>query len=200
MRLDNIKAALGNLEIPHSAMLTGTSRPPAEPQALASGCKSPSAASGPGQTLTEGKQAEKPRRDAAQMRTYVFYHSLLAYHQPYLNDSAETLLGITIVPLDLRSGHVLDSGPRFIEPASADKMKAFVQANEIWDEPILLPIREDDEQHPKNMEGRPGANTTKYYKGSYMLRGLEEFTQTPYDELDPHDPISFNLDWELAIL
>ncbi|KAK3295338.1 uncharacterized protein B0H64DRAFT_301272, partial [Chaetomium fimeti] len=146
------------------------------------------------------KKSKKLSRDAAQSQTRLYYHSLLAYHQPYLTDKAETMLGITIAPLDLLSDHVSDSGPRFIGPASTDKMKKFVEDNGTWDKPILLPIREDDEEHPNNLEGKLGTESIKYYKGFHMLNALEVFARTPYIEQDSHNFDWFNPDWKSAIV
>ena len=83
---------------------------------------------------TKPEQTHKPGKkrdwDTAQALVRLDYCSLCVSHKPYLNAKAESIVGISIVPLDLRSGDVSDGGPRFIELASRGEMKAFVQRNE----------------------------------------------------------------------
>ncbi|KAH6839533.1 hypothetical protein B0I37DRAFT_358117 [Chaetomium sp. MPI-CAGE-AT-0009] len=140
------------------------------------------------------KPEQKRDWDAAQAPVRLNYRSLCVSHKPYLNAKAESMMGISIVPLDLRSGYVSDGGPRFIEPASRGDMKAFVQCNEPWEECALEPIGEEHRDHPKNMEGQSWADNAKFYQGRLMLGSLQEFGHTPFVD---NDIDWFNPDWEV---
>lgn len=150
----------------------------------------------PASTIPE--QTHKPGKkrdwDAAQAPVRLAYRSLCASHKPYLNAKAESMMGISIVPLDLRSGDVSDGGPRFIEPASRGEMKAFVQRNEPWEECALEHIGEEHRDHPTNMEGQPWADNAKFSEGMFMLGSLQKFGHTPFVD---NDIEWSNPDWEV---
>jgi hypothetical protein len=122
----------------------------------------------------------------------LYYRSLLNHHEPYLTAEDEDKLGITIVPLDLRSGDAPDGGPRFIKPAQTAKMEAFVERNEPWEEYPLDRISKDDEEHPDNMKGKSWAESVKFDEGRFMLGSLQEYCHTPFMNGDYQ---WFNQDW-----
>ena len=139
------------------------------------------------------KAARNPNWDAAQAPVRLYYRSLCAYHDPYLTTEAESILGITVVLLDLSSGYMSDGGPRFIEPASSIDMASFVDRNRPWEDAPLEPIGRGDHDHPRNLEGKPWEKDVKLHEGRFMLGALRAFGHTPYDDDD--DLPAFNNDW-----
>ena len=102
----------------------------------------PSAAPPPEQPVTSHKKAKKHHWDAAQKTARLYHRSLCNRHKPYLGAKAESVMCITVVPLDLHSDHVSDGGPRFVKPVSLEHL---------WKPAIVM----------RNTAFRPSTKTTR---------------------------------------
>lgn len=105
----------------------------------------------------------------------------------YLGPKDEALAEITIVALDLQSGHVADGDPRFIEPTSSVDMNAFVDREVSWKRAGFGP--EQDEERPENREGKHWAEDYMYHEGGFMLSALKKFASSRFAGY-------FNPDWK----
>ncbi len=128
------------------------------------------------------KPNPKPKRDAGQTYISSCFYATRVYRPAYLTPEDEAKVFITVVPLDLRSdGNAPDGGPHFIEPASRDAMKKFLERNKPWETYDLKPIRWDEEDDPKQNQGKPWVRSLRWHTGHFMLCTLQHFAQSQPD-------------------
>jgi hypothetical protein len=131
----------------------------------------------PGQSESNNLATKVERkRDDGQTYISSCFSAARVYRPAYLTPKDEANLSITVVPLDLYSdGNAPDSGPRFIEPASRDAMTRFVERNKPWETYDLDPIRWDEENDPKQNQGKPWVRSHRWHTGEFMLGTLQHF-------------------------